>query len=412
MRSPTPLLAAAALALLGLASLGAALPGAGPGNIVVLAEGYHVEEVTTGYPFATSIAFRDGKLLIADAGRYGYESPWNGHRLGKLTELTLSDEGAVLAARTVVTGLADTTAVAVAPNRDVYISQYGEVSVIRAASFDSASPVVESWSTGHPSATSDVGYLPVTGAYVPAPLGETGALEVDTTGPMGITFRASDGQAFVAQSARGRPPDDYPLRVVTGLDYDNPYSSAVLAPAGGPLTPDAVAARACRNCYDLAFAPPGNPHAGELFISENVGPYRARLEAGSGRSVLEGASATDWNLFDGVNHVDLETGTIRRVASFRPDSAILGITPTGMAFATPEVVGFENEMFVALFSGFVPQSDDRGQIVVVRPDMLAGAATGVPFATGLDFPTDLDFSPSGDVYVIEYFTGTVYRFYR
>lgn len=55
------------------------------------------------------------------------------------------------------------------------------------------------------------------------------------------------------------------VRDHTTVDDDNPYASSVINVPEGTVSPEGVAARACRTCFELAFAPGGSPSVGELF---------------------------------------------------------------------------------------------------------------------------------------------------
>ncbi|HEV8360492.1 MAG TPA: hypothetical protein VGR28_08575 [Candidatus Thermoplasmatota archaeon] len=403
---------AALLAMLALAPSLAALPHPNPDpmpNVVVLEPGWVLEQVFEGLVYPTSLAWRGGELLVIEQGRYPYAEPYAGQDVGKLRALTFGPDGAVVSARTLAAKLADPVGLTVGPAGDVWFTHFHGLARLPAESLDRGAPVVVPHSWAYPSQTSDSLYAPVTGTFINTVFGFTpDPLAGDTTGPMGIAFDGQ-GRVLVAQGAHGRPPDDDGVRDVTGLDYDNPYSSSVLAPPGGPLAPGDVVARGCRNCYDLAFAPPGNPHAGTLFITENVGPYRARLYAGANRSLLAGSTATDVNALDGVDVVDFATRTFRRAATFRPDGLLLGASPTGIAFAPPETPKHAHAMFVALWSGFTPSTQDRGEVAIVNPDPEHGLGVATPFVIGLDFPTDVAFGPDGALYVVEYASGRLWR---
>jgi hypothetical protein len=395
-----------------LGSLGAAGLGAtvGPDNIVVLEPGYTIEPVVTGLSYPASLAFRGDELLVLEMGRYVYAESYDGQDTGNLTAYALDGHGHVLGQRRLATRLADPIGLTVGGDGDVWVSEFGRLSRIPSAWVDQGAGQRIAWSWGYPDQTSDVLFLPVTGQKVNNGNFGFDPLAGSTTGPMGIAIRASDGQPFVAVAAHGRPPDDDGVRDVTHVDYDNPYSSSVIAPTGGALTEAQRAARACRNCYDLAFAPDGRADAGALYITENNGPYRARLFSGSNRSAIAGSSALDVNALDGVDEVDLTSGRIHRVATFRPDLAFLGIAPTGIAFAPEGFAGHGKQMFVALFSGFIPPTDDRGGVdVVLQTDPTTGLGVSQPFIVGLDFPTDVAFGPDGAMYVCEYYNGIVWR---
>lgn len=408
----TLLTTALLLPVLALADPGANDGHPGPTNLVLVEKGYALDRVTGGLSFPASLAFRGDKLLVLEMGRYAYAEPIQGRDKGVLRELTLASNGTVTASRAVLTHLEDPIGLAVAPDGDVLVTQYGRVTRVPAALLDAGvgAPYDVSW--GYPSQMSDGLYLPVTGTNLPA--AAAGAIQSpdplagETTGPMGLAFDGS-GQLHVTTAAHGVPPDDDGLRPLTGLDYDNPYSSSLVVPTGGALTPDQVAARGCRNCFDLAFAPPGTAHAGRLFVTENVGAYRLRAFSGSDRSVLAGGAPTENNVLDSVDVVDFGTGHFRRVATFRPDGALLGATPTGIAFAPKDFGSHANAMFVALWSGFTPSTDDRGELAVVRPDLEHGLGIAQPFLLGLDFPNDVVFGPDGALYVVEFFNGIIYR---
>lgn len=392
----------------------------GPENILVHDDGWEIELVDDALSFPTHIAFKDGDLLVVEAHRYHYVEPYDPDagacdkaagqlmNCGELTQLTLANDGSVADRRTLADGLADPVGLEVAPNGDVYFTQYNDVSRVPDVAFDDSDPTVEEHSTGYPSQTFDFAYAPVTGTHITSRVGE--ALNPNTTGPMGLAFHPDTGQLQVTTGYHGPPPDDPVVRDVSGLGYDNPYSSSVIAPGEGEISPDDVAARACRSCFDLGFAPDGHDHDGELFATENVGPYRMRASPGENRTPLEGSTPADWNLLDGVNHVDLSTGQITRVVSFRVDGVIAGVAPTGIAFAPSDFEGGGSELFLTLMSGFVPMTDDRGQVVIAHPDFTTGVGQREYFVSGLDHPIDLAFAPDGSMYVIEFFDGQLWRF--
>jgi hypothetical protein len=416
---------AALVLFAGLVAVGPVVPAeeapgvsAGPENIVVHEANWEVELVHDQLSFPTNLAFSDDRLLVLEAGRYPYAEPYDPSgecdpanddvmNCGELTQLRL-DEGQVVDERTLVDGLGDPIGLEVHPSGDVYLTQYNEVDLLPAERLDDTQPELVQHSTGYLPQTTDFVFAPVTGDHVTGQGGE--ATDANTTGPMGLAFHPDTGQVHVSHALHGTPPDDPVVREVTGLGYDNPYSSSVIAPDEGEIDPDEVAARACRNCFDLTFAPEGSGEDGELFIAENVGPYRARLSPGEGRTPLGGSTPADWNLLDGVNHVDLETGQITRVTTFRPDSGIFGVTPTGIEYSPEDFAGPSQEMFVSLMSGFVPMTDDRGEIVVAHPDVTTGVGAREHFVTGLDFPIDVAFGPDGAMYVLEFFDGQLWRF--
>jgi glucose/arabinose dehydrogenase len=405
-----PLLGAALLAtcLLLLVPLGAsgAPISTGPGNVVVLAEGWDVEIVADDLRYPVSLAERDGRILVVEAGRYHYAGAYAGQDAGRLRELAVDSEGVVTSDRTVLRDLADPVGLAVATTGDVYLTQYGEVLHVEAESFDSDRPTSTTHSTGYPPQTTDFPYPPGTGdAADPAVKAVFG---VDTTGAMGLALDDED-QLYVLAGVDGPAPDDPVVRELTGQGYHDAYSSSLLAPTGGPLTPDQVAARGCRNCLGLAQAPPSHAHAGLLFATENTGPYRGRATAGPGRSAAEGSSTSDLSVLDGINVADLAAGTFRRVAHIRSDSATLGAVPAGLAFAPEDFPAVGGELLVALFSGYAPELDNRGEIHVVHPDLEHGLGTTLPFVVGLDFPTDVLPAADGALYVVEFFNGTLYR---
>lgn len=391
----------------------------GPENIVVTEAGWGVELVHEQLSFPTNIEAKDGRLLVLEAGRYHYAEPYDPNaggcdkaagqsmNCGQLTELALTSDGSVADERTVVEGLADPIGLEVAPNGDVYLTQYNNLSRIPAQAFDSPA-ALEEHSTGYPSQTFDFAYAPVTGTHVTSALGE--AINPNTTGPMGLAVHPETGQLHVSTGYHGPPPDDPVVRDVSGQGYDNPYSSSVLAPGEGAISSEDVVARACRSCFDLGFAPEEHEHEGELFITENVGPYRLRASPGGDRTPLEGSTPADWNLLDGVNHVDTDTGQITRVVSFRVDGAIAGVAPTGIEYAPPAFGAHAGEMFVTQMSGFVPMTDDRGHVVVAHPDFTTGVGVREHLVNGLDHPIDLAFGPDGAMYVLEFFDGQLWRF--
>lgn len=406
----------AALVVLGPVVPAEQAPGVsqGPENIVVDEPGWEVELVREKLSFPVNIEFKDERLLVLEAGRYHYADDYDPEagecdkpagqlmNCGELTELTLAADGSVADERTVVDGLADPIGLEVAPNGDVYLSQYNQVDVVPDAEFDDPDPSTTTHSTGYPAQKADYVYLPVTGDHVTA-------LNPNTTGPMGLAFEPGTGQLHVSQAYGGTPPDDPIVRDVSGLGYDNPYMSSVIAPEEGEISPEDVVARACRNCFDLTFAPEDSERAGELFLSENVGPYRLRASPGEGRTPLEGSTPADWNVLDGVNHADLDTGQVTRVTTFRTDSGIVGITPTGLEFSPSDFEAGGSELFVTLMSGFVPMTDDRGQVVVAHPDFTTGVGAREYFVSGLDHPIDIAFGPDGAMYVIEFFDGQLWR---
>jgi glucose/arabinose dehydrogenase len=405
------LVALAVLAIVVTALPAAALPSAapvslGPGNVVVLDEGWEISVVTDDLDHPVSLAERDGRILVVEAGRYHYAGPYEGQDAGRLRELAVGDDGALAAQRVVARDLADPVGLAVSEDGDVYLTQYGEVLRIDAEDYDLARPPLGVHSTGYPPQTTDFPYPPGTGAANDPVV--TSVFRVDTTGGMGLAFDA-DGELVVLVGVDGPAPDDPLVREVTGQGYADDLSSSLVRPTGGEVDAGQVVARGCRNCLGLARAPEWHPLAGRLFATENTGPYRLRATAGPGRSALEGSSTTDVSVFDGINVVDAERGAFRRVAHVRPDSATLGAVPAGIAFAPPGFPLVGGEMLVSLYSGYAPELDNRGELHVVRPDLEHGAGTTVPFALGFDFPTDLLVGSDGALYVVEFFNGTLYR---
>lgn len=411
---PLVLLLAATMVTFGIPAAGQLgdAPGisTGPENIVVMESGWEVELVSEQLAFPTNIAFRGDEMVMVEAGRDPYASPYEGQDLGEVSVLTFGPDGEVDAKTPLATDLADPIGLAISPDGDAYVTQYGEVSRVPSEAIDQRVLLAETFSHGYPSQTFDFVYAPVTGTYLQANVGEaSGELEANTTGPMGLTV-ADDGEVYLTQAIHGPPPDPVLVRDVTGLDYDNPYSSSVINPQGGEVTPEEVVARACRNCYEPAVAPDHSPFDDELFATENTGAYRARIAAGEGRTVLEGSTPTDQAFVDGIVHVDPGSGQIKRVATIPPtEPGTGGMAPTGLAFAPDTVEGHEGEMFATLLSGFSLMTNDRGYVTIVHPDLDDGLGTEERFVAGLDFPIDVTFGPDGAMYVLEFYDGQLWR---
>lgn len=382
----------------------------GPENVVVFEEDWGIEKVADRLAFPTNVDFRGEEMILVESGRDPYATKYDGEDQGRVSVLSFDDDGEIAAEHTLADGLADPLGLEVAPDGDVFFTQYGEVSRIPANVVDERGQGAESFSHGHPSQTFDFVYAPLTGTYVQAGLGEASQeAEANTTGPMGLTS-AADGTVYLTQAIHGPPPDPVLVREQTDVDYDNPYSSSVIEVEEGELTPDEVVARACRNCYEPAVAPEESPFEGELFTTENAGAYRARLAAGEDRTLLEGSTATDQAVSDGITHVDTEEGQIRRVATIAPtEPGTGGMAPTGLAFAPDTVPGHEGEMFAALMSGFSLMTNDRGYVTIVHPDLEGGAGSEERFVAGLDFPIDVTFGPDGSMYVLEFYDGDLWR---
>jgi len=390
---------------------GQAAPGTstGPDNVVVFEEGWTVEKLADRLAFPTNLDARGDELLLVEAGRDPYASPYDGQDLGQVSVLTVDEDGLV-EQEVLADGLADPLGLEVAPGGDVFLTQYGEVARIPSAAVTDGTGTVETFSHGYPSQTFDFVYAPITGTYVQAQLGEASQeAEANTTGPMGLTSTA-DGDLYLTQAIHGPPPDPVLVREHTDVDYDNPYSSAFLAPEEGPADPEEVVARACRNCYEPALAPEESPFEGELFATENAGLYRARLAAGEDRTVLEGSTPTDQAAVDGLVHADPDTGQVQRVASIVPtEPGTGGMAPTGLAFAPDTVPEHEGDLFATLMSGFSLMTNDRGYVTKFHPDLEHGAGTEERFVAGLDFPTDVAFGPDGAMYVLEFYDGELFR---
>ncbi|MBI4392598.1 MAG: hypothetical protein HY556_02215 [Euryarchaeota archaeon] len=352
--------------------------------------------------YATSIAFRGDELLVLEGGRYHFASPFNTNLAsGRLRSIALSgDEGTV---STLAEGLKDPIGLAVNATGTVFFTQYGEISILNETG------AAVSYTTGLPSQRSDFVFVPVTDQEAGHELGQGDLLDLDTTGTMGLAF-AADGTLYALEGINGRPPDD----PFTGeRSYSVDYSSSLLTPGQGAVDPSMVYARGCRNCLDLAIAPAGHPKAGVVYATENMGVYRARLQAGEERTVLQGSSAADANHMDDI--VEVSEGNVRRAATVVPDSASLGAVPAGIAFAPSGFpAGGPSRMFVTVYSG-LPESapedgaDDRAYVAFVEPERQTGLGPVVPFAVGFDFAIDLAFGPDGSMYVLEYFSGRLFR---
>ncbi|HWG90657.1 MAG TPA: hypothetical protein VNZ52_07385 [Candidatus Thermoplasmatota archaeon] len=381
----------------------------GPGGLATTTPGFLIEEVllTTpeGAPLAlrypTSLAFRGGDLLIVEGGRYAFAAPFEPH-LAEGRILAVSLDGASGTARPLAEALADPVGIAVDGAGRIFFTHYGRISIL------GEDGTLTDYTVGLPPNTADLVYAPVDDGGAVGDLvlstGQGDLIDVNTTGAYSLAF-APDGTLFSTQAANGRPPDDPGFG---GRDYGTDYSSSILRPAPGIVDPSIVYARGCRNCYDLAVTPEG-----ALYASENVGFYRARLQAGSHRTALEGSSLLDANHLDSI--VLVTEGQVRRVATILPDSVTLGAAPTGLALAPPGFPSLtSSRLAVAIYSG-IPESspedgaDDRGYVAFVEPEPVTGAGTVVPFLTGLDFPTDLTFGPDGALYVVEYFSGRLFR---
>jgi hypothetical protein len=304
---------------------------------------------------------------------------------------------------TLADGLADPIGLAVDATGTIFFTQYGEISMINETG------AVVSYTTGLPSQKSDFVFVPVTDQEAGHELGQGDLLDLDTTGTMGLAF-AADGKLFALEAINGRPPDD---PFVGERSYAVDYSSSLLTPVQGAVDPSMVYARGCRNCLDLAIAPQGSPNAGSIYATENMGVYRARLQAGEERTVLQGSSAADANYMDDI--VEITEGNVRRVATVVPDSASLGAVPAGIAFAPLGFpAGGSSRIFVTVYSG-LPESapedgaDDRAYVAFVEPEPLSGLGPVVPFAVGFDFAIDIAFGPDGSMYVLEYFSGRIFR---
>lgn len=398
----------AAAAQMGEAAVGS------PGGVVVLSPRFHVEEVAlvdgSGNPLAldhpTSLAFRGDELLVIEGGRYHYAAPFQPHLAqGRLVSFSLS--GGTAVATPLLEGLDDPLGLAVGLDGAIYFTQYGRISRL------GPEGILQEHTVGLPPQVADFPYAPVlpddSALDVLRSVGQGDLIDVNTTGTMGLAFDA-DGTLYATQSANGPPPDDPFLGT---RSYGVDYSSSVLTPFPGAAHESMVYARGCRNCYDLAVAPEGTPHAGQVFATENVGIYRLRAQAGQHRTAFEGSSLLDGNHADGV--VVATPGQVRRVAVIPPDSITLGAAPTGIAFAPASFpAGTPSRIFIAVYGG-LPESfpqdgaDDRGFIATVEPEPVTGAGPVVPFAVGLDFPTDLAFGPDGALYVVEYFSGRLFR---
>lgn len=384
-------------------------PSQGPAGIVIPQGGFVIEEIQltdgAGSPVAlaypTSLAFNGSKLLVVEGGRYHFASPFTANLAsGRLSSISLSGTQGTVSV--LASDLKDPIGLGVSPTGTVYVTQYGEISQLWGGQ-------LVPFTTGLPSQKSDFVYVPVTDQELGHELGQGDLLDLDTTGTMGIAF-AADGTMFGVQAINGRPPDD---PVLGSRSYAVDYSSSILTPGAGVADPSMVFARGCRNCFDLAIAPEGTPWAGSVFATENMGFYRARLQAGQERTFLEGSSLADANYADDV--VLVSAGQVARAATVVPNSATLGAVPTGIAFAPSSFpAGSASRMFITVYSG-LPESgpedgsDDRAYVAFVEPEPVTGLGPVVPFALGLDFAIDLAFGPDGSMYVLEYFSGRIFR---
>lgn len=400
------LFAASAVALVLLSSFGGAaypFPTAGlPGYVLEPVHVVDEDGAPTSFRFPTSLLFIGDRLFVVEAGRHGFQAPYDGVPQGRVLELTI--DGNVASRRVVQSGLADPVGIAVFGS-DIMVSEYNQVRRLGA-------PADAPFAWGLPAQRPDTTYLPGSDENILedtlADVGQGGMQDFDTTGTMGLAVL--DGRLIATQGSNGRPPDDPGLGE---RGYGSPLSSSVLALPGGKVSTSHVLGQGCRNCYDLAVAPADSPYAGRVFVTENTDAYRARVQSGSDRTVLGGSTPTDASVADALVELDLESGRFVRVATYRPTGQTGAAVPTGIAFV-PESFSADLAGLPAvtiLGGNWVnnPATPFRGEVVATVPDTTTGIGVSFTLAQGLDNPIDLTFSPEGALYVVEYLSGKLYR---